>query len=255
MNRHIVLLKGIVTIIKTHVNFTIMPKSFLAFLSALLIILSACDKEENETLKQLELESVGFTGTLPDGRAFGKIGIVATNEPATSSSTNDGSYVRHGLSILDPGTGINISIELPHLKYSNDFNAGYEEDSIMEGDGATTRQIARKFYSYELVKEKLAVGDKFLVSLQKPYSTNTFRVQVNDNINYNNFICDAGDQIGSYLKVIKLIEGTETDVILGNIKTLEVIFDIDVKLYHPTEPKRTPPKKLKGFLRMKYLQK
>lgn len=228
-------------------------RSLTTFLAALLMVfLFACDKEEQDVQKQLKLESIGFAGTLPDGRTFGKTGIVDRNGQASSSSTNEGSSITHVLSIFDSVAGIYIKVDLPHLKYSDGFNAGYEGDSIIEGNGATTRKIAREFYPYQMVKEKLAVGSKLLISSQIPYSTNAFRVQVNDNINYHNFICDAGDQTDSYLKVVELVEGTETDPTLGQVKTLEVVFELDVKMYHANEPRPTPPSKLKGLLRMKY---
>ncbi len=82
--------------------------------------------------------------------------------------------------------------------------------------------------------------------------TSGFGIQVHNNTNYTGFISQGPNQSGSSLKITELIEGTEPDPVLGEVKTLEVIFDLDLKMYdvHSAVPK--PPTKMKGLLRMKY---
>lgn len=221
----------------------------LPLLSILLMVsLGACDKEENDTPKRLKLEAIGFSGILPDGRTFCQTGIVASNWVGGSAGSADGSYILHGLTVTDTLTKISIHMDLPLVKYSNDYIAG------SEGDGSELKRIARQYYPYQTVKEKLSVGNKILVSSQIPnFDTNSFRVQVVDNANYNDFLC-VEDQTGSYLKVTELIESTETDPVSGNVKTLKVTFDLDVKMVHARGPGPTLPTNLKGLLRMKYRQ-
>lgn len=211
----------------------------------LLVFLFACDKDKNGTQKQVELQSVGFTGTLPDGRTFSKTGIVATSGLSGGSMGIDSSYIEshiiHVLSVSDTVAGITLVIDLPHVNY--------RDENLSKKD---LKAIARKYYPYQAVKEKLAVGNKILVNGQNPDYTKSFRFQVNDDINYNDFLSSGPDQTGSYLKVTDLIESTEPDPVLGQVKTLEVIFDLDVKVYQAVSQTAPPSKKFKGILRVKY---
>ncbi|MBF9253538.1 hypothetical protein I2I11_09560 [Pontibacter sp. 172403-2] len=206
------------------------------------LTMSACNSD-NEVEPQLQLETVGFSGTLPDGRAFSKQGVVSDNNLISSSSSVDGSFISHVLSVSDLTSGTSIIVELPYVKFSNDF--GVANDSVLN-------HAATEYYPYQVVKEKLSVGDKLILSSQASDPKNSFRVQVIDQKNYSGFSSEGSlSQAGSYLKVIKVIEGTETEPILGNVKTLEVIFDLDVKLYSSGEGFNESGN-LKGLLRMKY---
>lgn len=215
----------------------------------LLISLLACTEKENDIQKQLELKSIGFVGTMPDGRTLNDQGLLATTEQTQSSSTTEGSHIAHILSVTDSVAGVTLRIELPRIKYSDNFIRGDEPGSL------TTKQVAQEFYPYQKVKEKLSVGDKFILSAQTPDITKSFRVLWVDNIHYKGYTSESSyDQAKSYLKVKELIENTETDPLLGQVKSMEVIFDIDVQLYSYTEPATKQPEKLKGLLRMKYTQ-
>ena len=209
----------------------------------MVIFLFACDKDENGTQRKLKLQSVGFTGTLPDGWKFGTTGIIAQNGLGGAASSDDGSYIRHGLSIADTVVGFAITLELPQIKYSNDF--------ITRND---LKPVARQYYSYNTVKEKLSVGNKLLLSRQNQDVTKCFRLQMWDEINYIGFTADYDSDTASYLKVTDLIEGTEPDPVLGQVKILEVIFDLSVQVHqvYPIKSSIGAPVKVKGLLRMKY---
>jgi hypothetical protein len=105
------------------------------------------------------------------------------------------------------------------------------------------------------VKEKLSVGDKLILSSQHPDKSKTFRILMIDQKNFLFWTTEQNlDQTGSYIRVKQIFEGQETDPVLGNVKKMEVLFDVDVKLYSSDgSPKQ--PSKLKGLLRMKYLEK
>ncbi len=190
-----------------------------------LMLLSICactSDDQQDPQPQLTLESVGFSGTLPDGNAFGTENIEIKNGLGAASSSTDVSFIYQSLSILDPDAGIGIAIELPHVKYSDDY---------MLPDDPIIQKAAQTYYPYPVVKDKLSRGDKLLLSQQHPDVSSTFRLLVLDQKNYTGFTSEGStNQSGSYLKVVELIEGTKTDPNLGSIKTLDVIFDVDVNL-------------------------
>lgn len=183
---------------------------------------------------------------MPDGRTFSEKEMISRNDLGSASSSADGSYVYHSLSILDSTAGISILVELPHVQYSDDY---------IVADDAIISEAARKYYPYQVIKEKLSVGDKFILSSQTTDLTRSFRVLVLDQKNYTGFSSEGvPDQAGSYLKVAELLESNETDPVLGNVNVLEVVFDLDIKLL-PTDQADGQAKNLKGLLRMKYQQK
>lgn len=218
-------------------------RKFTQLLAAFLVVLLfACDKDENNAPKRLKLESIGFSGTLPEGLAFGTTGIEADNQISGIFSLIYGSFVWHKLSVSDTASGITIRIDLPQLKYSNEYLPKTELFAT-----------AQKYYPFQLIKEKLAIGNKLLALTSNPDITNGFRVQIADAINHVHYISDNGyDQTGSYLNVINLIEGTDSIPAVGQVKTLQVTFDVDVKVYQTGITNSPSPQKFKGILKMKY---
>ena len=214
--------------------------------AAMIVSFCACDSDnQSDVQPQLALKSIGFSGTMPDGRTFSEKDLVPHNALGSASSTADGSYIYHSLSLSDSAAGLSIVVELPHVQYSNEY---------IEANDAIIREAAIKYYPYTVVKEKLSVGDKFIVSSPTTDPTSSFRVLVTDQKNYTGFISEgAPDQDGSYLKVTELIESTETNATLGSVNVLEVVFDLAVKLF-PTDQAAGQPETLKGLLRMKYQQ-
>jgi hypothetical protein len=216
-------------------------------LKLMLLCINACTTDEHPPLPKLE--TIGFSGTLPDGRTFGTTAIEPSNGIVASSSSEDGSYISHVFSILDPAEGISLMVELPYIKYSDSYH------SYQEGNDSITQQAIKEYYPYQVVKEKLSVGHKFILSSQYPDKTNSFRIQMVDEKTYLAYTTEHMlDQNGSYLKVKQIIEGMETDPVLGKVKKIEVVFEVDAKLYSYNKPS-AQPKKLKGLLRMKYLEK
>jgi hypothetical protein len=227
-----------------------MTRYVLSTLLLIWVLLSfnACNSaEEQDPL--LQLETIGFIGTLPEGRTFGTNGILPSHGIIGSSSSVDGSYISHGFSILDSAAEISLMVELPYVKFSDSFN------SFQESNDTIRNKAVRDFYPYQIVKEKLSVGDKLILSSQHPDKSKTFRILMVDQKNYLFWTTEQNlDQTGSYIRVKQIFEGQETDPVLGNVKKMEVLFDVDVKLYSSDgSPKQ--PSKLKGLLRMKYLEK
>lgn len=219
-------------------------KKFTSLLAALIVMfLFACDKEENGTPKQVELQSVGFTGTLPGNQTFGDKNILSSNHVSgIADSVGGAAYLNHYLNIRDSVAGINIQIILPLMKYSNDFNP--ETDDLIKE--------ARVHYSYQEVKNLLSPGNKPILSQQEPDTKKGLTINVGDKKSVNGYsTVPPFDQDGSQLKVIQIIEGTETDPSRGQVKTLNITLEVDVKLY-PNDANYNRPEKFKGILRMKY---
>ncbi|WP_233507720.1 hypothetical protein [Adhaeribacter pallidiroseus] len=213
----------------------------------MVLFLFACDPAEDNSPKRLQIESIGFSGTLPEGMDFGKTGLVATNAVGGSANSQDGSFIYHGLVITDTLSNVSISMDLPQVKYSPAFILGHEDD------GSELKQIARQYYAYDKVKQKLRMGDKILYGFNTANAdTSSFGIQIHNNTNYTGFVSQGPNQTGSFLKVVELVEGTEPDPVLGSVKTLEVIFDLDIKMYDPQSAVPKPPTKMTGLLRMKY---
>ena len=243
--------------VKGNPNIIILMKRSL--LSALLLIcalfsINAChSSDQDDPLPQLE--TIGFVGTLPDGRTFGTKAIQPSHGIVSTSSSDEGSYITHEFSILDSAGQIKLAVELPYVKFSDSFQ---HPDSLGHPDskGTILYKAIKEHYSYQVVKGKLSAGDKFVLSSQHPDKTNTFRIQMVDEKNYVFYTTEQMlDQKDSYLRVKQIIEREETDPILGKVKKIEVVFDVYVKLYATHLPYNTSPGKLKGLLRMKYLEK
>ena len=222
----------------------------LPFYGTLLVVfVGACDTDDQQAVwPQLNTNAGIFEGLLPDGRSIDKTGILVSNDLGGSASSLEGSYVYHSLSLslVDNESDVNIVLELPYVKFSDDFLAL---------DEASVTQAAREHYAYAVVKDKLSMGDKTILSLQDSDVTNAFRVTVQDQNGFNGFMSDGGmDQTGSYLKVVEVVESTEIDPNRGEVQTLLVTFDADVKLYSIAQTTGDPTH-LKGKLTMKYQQK
>jgi hypothetical protein len=223
-----------------------MKRSFFStlLLAGVLVFSSACtDTDQAEPLPQLE--TVGFAGSLPDGRTFGSE-VTVSHGIVSSSSSNQGSFISHIFSIED-SAGISLKVELPYVKFSNAY--------LPPSESADLQQIINEHYPLQVVKEKLSAGDKLILSSQHPDMSKAFRIQMADQRNYLAYTTEQHlDQGGSYLRVKQVLEGQETDPVLGTVKTIDITFDVDVKLY-PSDWGTTQPGKLKGLLRMKYREK
>jgi hypothetical protein len=227
-----------------------MKRSFLSalLLSWVLLAMHACrSNDQRDPLPQLQ--TIGFTGTLPYGEIFDKEASVARQGLISSSSTVDGSFISHDLAVLDTAAGIKLAIELPYIQYSEHYQQ-YSED-----DQDSISQVAKKHYSYPVVKEKLALGEKWIFSSQHPDQRTAFRLQMVDEKNYVAYTCESlMDQTASYLKVKQITEGVEINPFGGQVKKIEVLFELDVKLYSSNWTTE-PAGRMKGLLKVKYLEK
>ncbi|MDO9551228.1 hypothetical protein [Rhodonellum sp.] len=207
-------------------------------------LLMGCASDEESTPK-IQLSEVGFVGSLPDGRNFGSKGIKTSNSTGLSAelySSRAAAYVYHGLTIRDAISGIDIYLQLPKTKFKEDFGI---QDLDQKG-------IANEFYPYDKVKEILAIGNKNIPFEEGDSWEDNFYIAVLDQRNYNGYTLLPGLlDAGNFLKIIHLIEGTEENAAGENIRTIEVIFDMDVKL-RSNDAGLEQQGNLKGQLRMKY---
>ena len=105
------------------------------------------------------------------------------------------------------------------------------------------------------MKEKLSLGDKWIISSQHPDKRIAFRLQVVDEKNYEAYTSESQlDQTGSYLKVKQLTKGFEIEPVVGQVRAIEILLELDVKLCSANRPTE-PPGRMKGLLRVKYLEK
>ena len=224
------------------------------FLSALLLswvllAMHACRSDDSQDPLH-QLETVGCTGSLPFGRTFDKATSVANQGLHFSSSTIDGSFISHHLAVLDTTAGITLAIELPYIQYSEHYQQYSEQDPP-----DSINQVAKQYYSHSVVKEKLSLGDKWIISSQHPDKRIAFRLQVVDEKNYEAYTSESQlDQTGSYLKVKQHTNGFEIEPVDGQVRAIEILLELDVKLCSANRPTE-PPGRMKGLLRVKYLEK
>jgi hypothetical protein len=221
-------------------------KNVIFIVSLLLIVLcNACDILQKDKEEEPKLTTVGFQGTLPDNLSL-KTASQVTNGTTALSSTQDGSFVWHVLSIYDTSSKVRIEVELPWIKFSNNY---------VKMDTITSQQLAKKYYPYSLVREKLNNGEKLITSDKNTNATQTFRVGVYDQKNWKGYTSEQTlNQTDSYIKVIDIQEGVSTDAVLGNVKTIEVTFDLNVKLYK-FDTSVAYAGNIKGQVKLRYKEK
>lgn len=217
---------------------------FLAFSSLLITGICACTSEEPEaSVESLDVMTGRFTGTLPDGRTLDKTGIVTTSSSGGMASSAEGSFIYHLLSVKDEESDVKIIVELPHVKYSNEY---------LESWGEAFEQAVREHYSYAVVKDKLTAGDKPILSMQNEDLTQAFRVLVADEEAFVTYVSQGVDQTDSYLKIIDVVEATEMNDNQQQVNTLLVTFEMDVQLNEVNA--QSDARRLTGLLTAKYWQ-
>lgn len=125
---------------------------FLAFL------LFGCGEEDGMQPENL-LDQVGFEGTLPDGvNVTFESNFKAENDPIVFNFKTDadpqgnifqGNVATHHLNIKDITRGFEIYLRLPELKWSEVATTEFNSKNVFE-----------EIYSFDKVKEVLAVGEK-----------------------------------------------------------------------------------------------
>jgi hypothetical protein len=219
----------------------------LLLLIPFLFFCNACDILEKDTSEQPQstITAIGFEGILPNGITFNKENIETSNGLEAFSSSNEGSFITHVLTLSEPSC-VSISIELPSVKFSNDFMK--INDSLMN-------VAAEKYYKFSKVKEALTPGDKEIISQQTTGVWEAFRIGVFNQKTYEGYVAEQGlDQSGSYIRVVSTEEGIATDAKLGNVQTLEVVFDVNIKLYS-YYPNTKYAGRMKGLLKVRYKEK
>lgn len=213
-------------------------------ISTFMIFSSCIDQEETISNSEI-LKSVGFKGTLPDGKIIGTPNFITTN--GVTATTGGGSFLTHSLSLFDRNSDINIIIELPYLKIS---------ETSIDLQNIDFQTLSKEKYPISKVKEVLALGNKKVLSSENPDLTKSFRVQVYDQNSFVGYLTDNYlEQSVGILRVTDLIEGEENDPQLGPVKYLEVIFELDVDLYKFNQENYTFSGKIAGLARMKFQEK
>ncbi|UZR99889.1 hypothetical protein [Chondrinema litorale] len=206
--------------------------TILSILVAMLSICFSCEMDEIDDIekKDTNLGQIGFKGSILNAN-FGNVNVVANNELSASSIIDDGSYVSHTLSLRDNDSEIRILLSLPPVKFNNDFI------DFTKVEGTVTTNAVKTYYPISLVKEKLAVGEKPILSSDTEDPTEAFRILVLDDQNITSYTTELGfDQTGSSFRVIDLQEDIENDADLGSIKTLIATFEVNIKLYKNDMP-------------------
>ena len=224
---------------KSHLMITPRTTFLLALFFAVLMFSCQNDQEPDNNLT---LDEIGFVGTLPNGFQFSVNDIRAANTPGLAGNSNFGGFIHHDFGIMDAASGISISMTLPGKKFQ-------ESAQVTNLDAYS---VANTHYGYDLVKAQLAVGDKKIrSSASDPYAS-SYYITVLDQRNYNGYTLRQDQLDGdNYLRVLELKEGTFTNALGQNVRTLEVLFDVNVKLFASDE-KLPPNGTLKGLLRMRY---
>jgi hypothetical protein len=191
------------------------------------------------------ITSVGFQGTLPEGRTFGSTNLKAGN--GLTGLTNVSSYLTHSLTLLDQDSKQNIVIDLPFVKFN---------DSQVSLQNLDLQPIARNVYSLQKVKETLSVGEKEIQTTSNSNVPDAFRVQLYDQENYIGYTSEnLNTQSGDFLRVTELFEGEEVHPELGPVNFIEVIFEMEVTMFKFSEEGNVDSGKISGLLRMRFREK
>ncbi|GAA0877816.1 hypothetical protein GCM10009119_07840 [Algoriphagus jejuensis] len=118
----------------------------------------ACDGGEDMNPDDL-LDQVGFEGRLPDGRSVTfpssyqpgsePIAFSFKTDQGGAGKTYQGNVITHTLGLKDLDRGYSLFIRLPELKWSQEATSAFNSKAVFE-----------EIYSYDKVKELLAVGEK-----------------------------------------------------------------------------------------------
>lgn len=221
---------------------------FFTFL-VLGVLINACDIIEKDGAEP-ELKEVGFLGTMPHDsiKVSGKL-VTATNNEVLMASSGSGTFVSRILYLNESSSQISIEMQLPFVKSDNNVvTFGEDPQSAQQ-----LKEYVNQKYTFETLKNILSKGDKIISPNDD--LTQPFRLGIVFQKYYKSFY-STGNQSGSTFKVIDLIEGSENDPQLGNLKTLDVLFDVDVKMYYFDSP--TPNQSvgnIKGLLKMKFKER
>ena len=220
-----------------------------------LIISSSCDileKDESDPSPELTETGIGFLGQMPSDSIKLENGVYTSDNGITTSGSSggtgdNGTFVSRILSIdnVSGGNRITLEVQLPYIKTDN-----YIVDFGGESKVAAQKILdyANQKYPFSSVKNLLSLGNKDI---------DKFRVGIIFQKYYKGFY-STGNQTGSYLKVVDLVEGISTDSNNKEVKTLEITFDLNIKMYYFDFDTGGPDKyvgNMKGLLKMKYIEK
>jgi hypothetical protein len=217
----------------------------------LLGLISACDIIEKDGGEpEPELQEIGFLGTMPNDsiKISGKL-VTATNSEVSMASSGNGTVVSRILNLNESNSQTTLELQLPFIKTDN------EVVTFGEGSQVATKlkEYVNQKYTFDILKNVLSKGDKNINPSDD--LTQSFRLGIVFQKYYKAFYTN-GNQTGSIFKVKELIEGSENDPNLGTLKTLEVVFDVDVKMYSFDIPNPSQNVgNMKGLLRMKFKEK
>jgi hypothetical protein len=212
------------------------------FLSFLLLLFISCTSEDMD-LNQLELNSFGFVGTLPEGWEFQNEHLKVENTLIGMMSRVDSSGFSHILMLTDTLSDLRISLSLPMVKF---YDEAINPFQILH--------FVRKYNPYEKVLEALLDENKPIVSKETFGVVEGFFMSVTRGRPYKTYTTHWNfEQPRSYIKVLEIKEGLEVDRFLRKVRNLEVLFEVDLKLYHFLyDPADAESAEMKGLLRMRF---
>ena len=214
----------------------------------LILTLNSCDIfEKDKDIPSLELTEVGFVGEIPTiNKKINERGFTSDYAISLSTSISEGTYISKFLSMQN--SQHIFSISLPYVKSDDDML----NSSIINSPDLLENYADEK-YPLSTIKNMLSPGTKDI--LFNGDVKDVFILGINLKKDNQDFYSD-GDQTGSYLKVVDLVEGTGIDSNNNLINTLEVTFEMDMKMYfHHPASLVTYAGNLKGLLRMRYKEK
>ena len=215
----------------------------------LILICCSCDiVEKDKGTPSPELTDVGFTGQMSWLNIFiNQSPMISDNSFIVSTpSPDDGTYSTRCLILRN--NMLMIMIELPYIKTDDTivrFSEGNFQNEILS--------YGNEKYPFSTVKNFLNLGNKD-IAYNGDYR-DIFKVVVLFHKDNKTFQSDQ-NQEGHYLKVVDLIEGKRTKSSNEEIRTLDVTFEMDTKMFYcePEGPK-TYFGNMKGVLKMRYEEK
>ncbi len=211
------------------------------------------------------LDQVGFEGTLPGGQPVDFPSLYqAGSEPIAYSFKTDedgegkiyeGNVITHILSLKDLDRGFSIFIRLPELKWSEVATTDFSSKKVYE-----------EIYSFDRVKEVLALGEKKIGVLDFGYNREDFgsvpdffQVQFvpDGNLNtilsgiYNPFFHEGNFEMptDNFLRVTRQTEGTYLNEKGEQKRLLLVEMELKLQMYeNKSEEGNIPLHPLQGRL-------
>ena len=191
-------------------------------LCLVLLIFAACSSESNPE-PNVQLESMSFEGSLPDGSEFGESDIRSANG-VTVSGMNQKYNGSHILSIRSFETGWSLSLETPRLEFD-------EMPPMDESDGSALTDFFKENYPYEILLEKLLI-EKQKADVDPNYNgIENVRIVLTKEDEYYAYLPDES-ALGGFgrVRILEVKEGIQKNIQGQDIRKIEVLVEMDLNL-------------------------